>query len=281
MIGIEEEHDVIRQSLEKMFIAGEERPAALMTDFSDFDGVRIKMNALPDSNELTVSVFSPCWASLQSFNAEEHLDAVFGEYKTETAEDMSYSIKFDLNALPEDTAALVDSVSRIKTVMYNAPLLDSIKAVNAGSGFSDQFKKLDYRPKEAMYYRAQRDGVVVIFSVDCIDPMEAAIARVFCQEFDAARKQPNMSSCPPCQFTDMIPQDLEDTPDVDKVGVGFVAFKLDTHHFEGAKAAAIGARLQNWRTYLAFHIKGTKAFLHGRMRKRGATWLAEWNAKEK
>ncbi|KAG9395606.1 ARP2/3 complex, 34kDa subunit (p34-Arc) [Carpediemonas membranifera] len=277
MIILPEEHDVIRQVLTKAFGDAEDRPQILDSDFSDYDGVRIAIHyAASEGTILRVSISSPCWEELQSFDVMSYLDEKYGQWKVEPAPNMNYTLQFDIATPPDNVEDVISSVARLKTTMYSAPFKNTIKKVVDGKA-DNSIVQLAYRPKEMIYLKAQSDGILIIFSLHFMDVTEAAIARVFCQEFQDAKNNHALSSCPPCRFDDSVPTDLEGVPGVtDKDMVGFVSFKLDPHHYAGNHEETVSARLQNFRTYLAYHIKATKAFLHFRMRRRGASWLQEW-----
>jgi actin related protein 2/3 complex, subunit 2 len=91
------------------------------------------------------------------------------------------------------------------------------------------------------------------------------------QEFVDARRLPTIQSAPQVLYTTNTPPlELRNLPHLlQSEDVGYVTFILFPRHFANqAVADSTISLIQNFRDYLHYHIKCSKAYMHSRMRHR-------------
>lgn len=145
------------------------------------------------------------------------------------------------------------------------------------------------RGKEAMYILPYSDRVMVTFSLDFEDPSDVVLGKVFLQEFYDIRQKHTVQNAPTVIFGKELPSEMAKfIPDDVKAKLNFISFgkygRLDKtssnhlvvslpRHFEGEKVNNSISQLLNFRTYMHYHIKCTKAYLHNRMRSKVSDFL--------
>ena len=135
------------------------------------------------------------------------------------------------------------------------------------SGNSVTKTVIPFRSEETMFIKAKSDHVVVIFSTTFKDPDDQVLAKIFLQEFadaklGAGHNPPNvlLSKDPPAEIANE-PTAL--TGD----HVYYLTFVLQNAHIEPKEKAEKSIDLiHTFRTYLHYHIKCSKAYIHQRMR---------------
>lgn len=91
------------------------------------------------------------------------------------------------------------------------------------------------------------------------------------QEFVDARRLPTIQSAPQVLYTTRDPPlELKHLPGLKQTeDVGYVTFVLFPRHFANTDIAnGTISHIQNFRDYLHYHIKCSKAYMHSRMRHR-------------
>ncbi len=126
--------------------------------------------------------------------------------------------------------------------------------------------EVHFRSTESFFVLSKPDRVTIIFSVAFTDPTDQAVARVFLQEF--ADSQRLVSSAPPCSFSADAPMELQGVVQQDSELIGYLSFAIFSSHIEKVGAEHLASHLQNFRSYLNYHVKASKTYLHSRMRKR-------------
>ena len=190
----------------------------------------------------------------------------------ETRPDAGYdiAIEFDCDNLanPEET---LSQLSQIKRHVLGGPLHKAF-ATLASKGTPAEAVAINYRKNEMMYVCPSSSKVVVVFLVDFADPTDQAIARVFLKEFEEAQR--TVRTAPPVAFTREPPREiLGIVGNYNTDAAGFLSFAFEDRHVLGAQLDVAVTMLTGFRTYLHYHIKCSKTYLHMRMRKRVAGWL--------
>jgi len=131
------------------------------------------------------------------------------------------------------------------------------------------------------FYVCQKaDRVTCIFSVDFADETDKAICRVFMQEFVEAQRSVN--NAPPCSYSRGAEPPMElsaiagisDTPNI----AGFLSFTLFKNHVQTRpKQLEVVKLMVGFTTYMQYHIKCTKTYMHMRMRAKVAGLLQVLN----
>lgn len=140
---------------------------------------------------------------------------------------------------------------------------------------------LRIRAKEPVFILPRADRVAVIFALHFADPTDRAIARIICQEFVEAQR--HISTAPPVTYSEKeAPMELRTRSDLlrgsDETFVGYLTFSVMPKQVEtDAKRNNVVGLLSQFRTYLDYHIKAGKSYLHARMRSKTEQWMQVLN----
>jgi len=132
-----------------------------------------------------------------------------------------------------------------------------------------------YRTEESIYINLIDGSINVIFSIKFDDPDDITIAKVLLTEFKDARRDKQLGNAPSVSFYQGVkPLELKDIKTVEGdskealLDYGFVALALrESHCVEKDRLNTINLLLQ-FRNYLHYHLKCSKAYMHMRMRER-------------
>lgn len=124
-----------------------------------------------------------------------------------------------------------------------------------------------------MYISAFHDRVTVVFSTVFNDDDDVVLGKVFLQEFKEGKK--GNQSAPHVLFSHKDPpRELGDVPNaVTGENVGYITFVLFPQHVNSKHSAHTVDLIHQFRDYLHYHLKCSKAYLHTRMRARTASLL--------
>jgi len=136
---------------------------------------------------------------------------------------------------------------------------------------------------EAVYVRAAQQTVRVIYQIQFTNQEEEIFGRVFAQEFNEARRKLTGIPVPPVTYTTAEPtEEIGELVAFDsKREVHFFKFSLERHHLLSDHRDKAINQLLTFRTYLDYHIKCSKAYMHSRMRFKTAYFLQILNRAEK
>lgn len=195
----------------------------------------------------------------------------------ETAPDSGYdvAIEFDCENLSNPEATL-EAVSNIKRHFIGGPMDRAFSALARKKGEVTDAVAINYRKNETMFICPSASKVTVVFLVDFEIVTDKALARVFLQEFVEAQR--TVRTAPPVSYSREPPREVAGlissyNPDA----AGFISFALEERHVSGSRKDIAITMLAGFRTYLHYHIKCSKTYLHMRMRKRVAGWLQVLN----
>lgn len=260
----------------------------LLKSFHDFDDVAYRVHSpvnpesgVPDLLHIVRISFShPQYAELMKFGGQATVNELFGKYVyPQTESPFNLTLQLDLDELAslsnEEKEALIIRIAEMKRSICGAPLelafshsakkelLPEPIVLNVGSSGGD-----------LMLIKPRPDSTLVVYTVSYSDKTDEAIAEVFFREFLEAKR--SVGNGPSIFFSTEPPTDLEGTPLAGKAGtvMGFVSIVLFSQHI-GTPETRIKAvtLVQQFRTYLQYHIKAAKAYMHARMRKRVAGWM--------
>lgn len=140
------------------------------------------------------------------------------------------------------------------------------------------------QPTEALFLCQQADRLLVTFALDFKDDMDQAMARVLLQEF--VETQRTINGVPHCAYSRTLPLELQslglgclrpvvlegETQEEEGIA-GFLTFAVFPSHVQGdgkdetaAKIERVVGHLMGFRSFLHYHIKASKTYLHTRMR---------------
>ncbi|KAI8868769.1 Arp2/3 complex, 34kDa subunit p34-Arc [Ramicandelaber brevisporus] len=278
----------------------------------DFDGVSYHIST-PDPLPLHVVVFSihiPCFSQLNKYNASSIIAREAGQYLCDSSygatpgtdiargfsESNQYNVSFafDLQQLRQSKSVdelkqLARHFSLLKQHIFAAPLERAFAEYDAGIPEDGQgeLMSVSYREEESFFVQAKYDRVTVIYSVKFREEMDKVFGRVFLQEFFDARRQQSIQHAPHVLYsTRDPPAEIAHLPSVaadvanlpDDGSVGYVTFVLFPRHFQNDETRHnTASRLLQFRNYLHYHIKCSKAYMHSRMRARVSDLLKVLN----
>ena len=241
----------------------------------DFDDVayRIVVDAA-DLTTLRVSIQLPCFPAIKDHGAAAAAEAFYPGLLAPTP-DPTYdvTILIPLSPLPTSPppAELIQRLSLLKSCLiggvfdhYFTPLLS---ATPLTSSFS-----FALRHDTSVFFIPRPDRVTVVFSLAFSEATDAAIAKVFMQEFVEVKRR--LGSAPPCTFSQHPPLELKEFKleggggGGGQGGLGYISFAVLKTHLEGGKKEKVIAVLQSFRSYMQYHIKCSKSYFHSRMRAR-------------
>jgi len=222
--------------------------------------------------------------SVPEFKAE--FDSIYSKFLSATTEvPYDVTLEVDLAALPEtdeEKAKLATLLARIKRNVLGAPLLAMGKALHNKTPLTTSMA-IDLRLGEQMYFIPRPDRVAAIFDIGFKEPTDAAIAKVFLQEFNEMRRVRELSTAPVPLYLPTAPQELTESPELSKTvqsnpnRIGFLSLAIQPRHVEPQSLDNTVDRIVQFRAYLHYHIKCNKSLLHTRMRKRVESLLQVLN----
>lgn len=240
---------------------------------ADSDEVRFRLLCNPEAaaGVIFVTATLSCWPQLAENGAEEVLAEQYGDLLSSDAPDgeaANITLRLDTAALPGPGEEVAKNVAALKRHALGAPMTRAFKALASGEGAAPR-AFVPYRRTESYWVTSKPGAVSVAFSLRMGDHAEAAMARVFAQEFVEAQRHVNHA--PAVLFSPEPPGELAgagiEVPD-DDAFVGFLTFTCQKTHIDGAKMEKVVGQLSNFRSYVDYHIKAAKTYLHMRMRER-------------
>lgn len=198
---------------------------------------------------------------------------------------VTLSLSLDKDATAGNWEKTVQSVSLLRRHAMAAPFAKALNAVLGGSGASCPPILVRFRPREPILILPRAERVIVVYALHFQDTTDRAIARIVAQEFVESTR--TIANAPPCTFTDRDrepPAEIRGQPDVPAPGscpeslVGYLSFGVFPRHFDTeAKREAAITQLVHFHTYLDYHIKAAKSYLHTRMRSNVDGWMLVLN----
>mmetsp|Transcript_62357 Transcript_62357/g.148544 ORF Transcript_62357/g.148544 Transcript_62357/m.148544 type:complete len:314 (+) Transcript_62357:53-994(+) len=253
----------------------------------DFDGVTYC--ARGEGDALTIFFAMHGFDEIRPHGVEAYLQGVYSDGATVTVSVAPTSLDgatFNLS-LTVDLArdhgeggdAFASKVSELKRNVLAGPFHEFFDAARE-KRVAGATLRLPYRPDENIFVRAGgEDSVVVIFSVVFADKNDRVVAEVFLREFSDVRRDQGLHTSPVVTLHRSPPREL-DGEDLGKAGddTVYISFVLFQRHFaQREKAEASITAVCQFRTYLHYHIKASKSFMHMRMRSRAEDLLGVLN----
>jgi len=230
-------------------------------------------------DSIIVSLRWCCFHELAQYGAKELLQKIYKDKVLDPPENnYDFSLKFNLDELPEDKTSLIKSIGQLKRHAFAAPFETAFnQQMNGNSG---EPMVIHYREDEMVYIQAHNDRVTVIFSTFFKEEMDQVFGKVFLQEFVDARRDPSVQNAPQVLYTNREPPlEIRDIPGIQSCdNIGYVTFVMNQRHYKDAETCEKSiSMIQTFRDYLHYHIKCSKAYMHSRMRARVADFLKVLN----
>jgi actin related protein 2/3 complex subunit 2 len=211
---------------------------------------------------------APCIGQIMNKGADANIDKYYKAYRVDAQGGFDVTLEIPLDSIKEDKAALVKKLALIKPNVIGGVFDYFFEKLNAGGAPEGPFQ-FRIRNDTTVYTFPAADRVVFIYSMDYQDKAENVIAKVFMQEFVAVKK--NVGKAPPVSFSAVPPRELQEQMDIKEsnVNLGYISFAILKPHVDSeAKRVRVSQLLQDFRTYMQYHIKCSKSYFHSRMRAR-------------
>jgi len=271
MILLEEGNRILQESVgAHINLPEEEKREPLDVKLCDFDDVSYHIQVeKANLDQIKVSMNMPCYHQIEANGGSNAVKKHFGDYSCETEANYDVTICVKFKEIKEDKQKLIEKIGSMKLYILGGVFDHFFEALNKGTPISTPFQ-FDIRSDTRVYLFPRDDRVTVIFSVDFVEAFDKLIAKVFLNEFVAARKNDrSLGSAPSCNFSETPPTELSALGVTEANGVlGFMSFPvLKSHVVDGKRDKAVKV-LQTFRNFLQYHIKMSKSNFHCRMRAR-------------
>jgi len=243
---------------------------------ADFDAVTFHLSTDANTkNLLNISMSMKCFSTLKKYGVDDVMRQYYADILKSPESGYDVTVQIDLNKPPADINAFATNVSAMKRNALAAPFYKV---------FSDIEKKtpgplieIRYRDDEAFYIKTESDRVIVVFEIAFRDPDDVVLAKVFLTEYQDARR--TMNNVPSVSYSQKEPPlELKGVSNLRvKEGTGYVSFVLFAPHITGKKKDTSVDLIENFRNYLQYHMKCSKAYMHTRMRNRVRSFLQVLN----
>lgn len=262
MIFLDTGHENVREVIYKRLTSTKKE--AVDVRCSDFDGVVYHITTSEDLSKIKLSIRMRIFEDLKNFGAEAILEEEYKGLVVTPEDGYDLSIQVAMDALPDKPEVVAKKFSELKRNIVGAPFTQCFNALLDGSSKDLPPIRIDYREKESIYIVPGKGNVAVIFTFDFRDATDAAIARVFLQEFAEVRK---INGAPPSAFGRDPPRELKgmELRESDTV-IGYLTFSILDSSVKGGKLHSVVTLLSGLRDYVNYHIKASKTYLHYRMR---------------
>lgn len=282
MILLEINNRVIHETLKTKFNAA--KSESVNVTAVDFDGVQYQiMNPDNDREKIILSAKMAMFEDLKKCGEEfdKYLKDQYGDYLRATPQTgFDVSLEFNLSEMTGDRDDIALKASNLKRNCFAFIFEKYFKIQEAkaeGTHTADAEEDgpavVRYHDDEAIYISSKDDRVTVVFSLLFKDPDDIVIGKVFLQEFKDGRKQ--YQNAPQVLFSyGEKPREIEKVDNVlSGENVGYVTFVLFPRHTNEANRENTINLIHQFRTYLHYHIKCSKAYLHQRMRSKTTDFL--------
>jgi len=170
----------------------------------------------------------------------------------------------------EENAEKRDEVKTFTIPIQSTPR--RVKKVETSSSATSSSSSL-----HSIMVSSQSDRVTVVFPIDFEDEFDKALARLYLQQFERTQRSLSAKNAPICEYrrgaeppreilpylqNDSCSQSLEDI-------AGFFSFTfLDYHVRTKEMREKAAANMIMFLTYIDYHIKCSKSYIHSRLRKK-------------
>jgi len=262
--------------VEKFASAPEQKFEAIETILADFDGVTFHLYTDANAKNIVfISMSIKCWSELKKYGVEKVMQDNYGNMLVSPEANYDVTIKIDLTQTPPEVPKFVHNIALLKRHAFAAPfyyVFDQIEQKKPGGVI-----EVRYRDEESFYLKPDVDKCIVVFSIRFKDADDIVFAKVFLQEYADARR--SMSNAPAVSYSQKEPpMELKGVSNL-RVGDsnGYVSFALFQPHITSKKRDSTIDNITEFRNYLHYHIKCSKAYMHTRMRNRVNSFLQVLN----
>merc|ERR1712226_396875 len=250
--------------------------------FCDFDGSIFILSNMDNREIIRIGLSLNYWSQLEKdSNVTGYLDARYqktlAQVSKSTLEGTNITLDVNINDLcnDKDYNNTINEISLLKRHCFAAAFQTHFQAHRNKQNRTSTV--IPFRQEETMYIGAKSDHVTVIFSTIFKDPDDQVLAKIFLESFQDAKiggraghnpRQVIYSPKPPLEITNL-PNCLTGP------NVYYLTFVLQPNHIQ--KEENTINLLHTFRTYLHYHIKCSKAYMHQRMRAKTNYFLQSLN----
>lgn len=199
----------------------------------------------------------------------------------------TFTISIDCEKEAKNKDKLLKDLPRVKTIYQSAVFLTAMEQHQKGTAPASI--QIPYRPDENIYLISYKGkSLVCVFSILFRDPDDVVFANGFLSEFKDGKKNSNLNSAPNVTFSQgQLIGDLADVKSISEPrdektlkeqGWGFLSIGLLDTQLKADKQLNTAELLIGFRSYLHYHLKCTKAYMHIRMRERVEKLMQNLNA---
>lgn len=266
LIFLDSGHPIVENIFREKLVPDSKREP-LDVKIADFDDVSYEIKVDRESEDIVqMKMHMKVLGDIQT-SVKPMLRKKYGDY-LKSEDKSSVTLELDLrNPKEKDTDKIVRLMGNLKRNALGAPLEAAFASLAAGNAGKLQPVVINYRRTEQIILVPASDRVNVIISVDFEDDTDAALAEIFLQEFQGAKR--SVPSAPNVLFSRDRPGELRGVKGLRKQDqeVGYIMFQVFSAHVKDNPDKLI-SHLLGLRSYLHYHIKAAKAQLHERMRTR-------------
>ena len=273
---MDSQNAILKENLRTRIVEGLREACDLK--FSDFDDVQFRLSVLRDTPQMCkINVMCAAWTAFGSQGSQALLESLFPGMLTDADEGYHVALEFDIEALT-DPNEFLEQVSDLKKWIFGGPIKRAFNALVAKKVTDTALKRFDIRADETIFVCPKQDRVVIIIYLSFVDATDKALSKVFLQEFAECKRAVSGVSVPNVSYSKEAPTELagQSFNNVSESS-GFILFQFEEKALTGTNSDAALQLLTGFRSYLLYHIKASKTYLHMRMRKRVAGWLQVLN----
>jgi actin related protein 2/3 complex, subunit 2 len=277
-VFLDSQNAILKENLGKRILNKVREPCELK--FSDFDNIQFKLSVQQDSPQIAkVSIACDAWSTLSKNGSQDLLNKHFSGMMADPEDGYNLAIEFDMDSIPEeDGNDFLNKVSDLKKWITGGPISSAFNALKNGNVTNTTIGRYDIRSNETIFVVPKKDRVVVILYLSFVDQTDKALSKVFLQEFAECKRAVSGVLVPNVSYSKDAPTELagQSFPHVAESS-GFILFQFEEKALSGEHSDSAMHLLTCFRSYLLYHIKASKTYLHMRMRKRVAGWLQVLN----
>jgi len=254
----------------------EEKREPIDVRLCDFDDVSYRVVIEKDNRSvMRVSMAMPCYSAIKDNGAAEAAQKHYGSLLTDAEGGYDVTLNVNLDNLGMKPEEMINKLQLLKSNVlggvFDFYFSNLLKGGKPGAPFS-----FNLRSDTTVYFVPAADRVTIIYGLDFKERVDKAVAKVFMQEFQDARR--TLGAAPPVAWGVNPPSELKEFGITQPTGnLGFITFTVFKAHVEKEKKEKVVAVMQSFRTYMQYHIKCSKSYFHSRMRLRVRELLAVLN----
>jgi len=239
--------------------------SSVMSTFIDFEQSAYRVEQNPKASSImSVSLNLPCYKQIKDNGVDDALQAKFGDMVAKPADGYDVTIAVDTENPGRPVDEMVALICSLKETILTAPLMKYFDALLKGSPLKDIFA-FDLRTDCRFYMVPRSDRVICVVRLSLEDPVDLQIAEIFLKDYKEVQRR-KVPQAPPAMFSVNPPTEIKSLTGEGKGNLGFISFSCEKQALRNPLNSA--AALVNFRTFLQYHIKCSKAYFHSRMRKK-------------